>query len=76
MTTPERVQACYLHSCLRYLLRDYMTNESLRQRFGVTAGKIATISRIITAAKKAGFIVLADESQGNKYARYIPHWGR
>jgi predicted HTH transcriptional regulator len=76
MTTPERVQACYLHACLRYLLRDYMTNESLRQRFGVSKEKIATISRIIAAAKKAGFIVPADEAQGNKYARYIPHWGR
>lgn len=76
MTTQERVQACYLHACLRYLLHDYMTNESLRERFGVTADKIAAISRIISAAKKAGLILPADEAQGNKFARYIPHWGR
>ncbi len=76
MTTQERVQACYLHACLRYLLRDYMTNESLRERFGVTSARIAAISRIIASAKKAGLIHPADETQGNKFARYIPHWGR
>jgi ATP-dependent DNA helicase RecG len=76
MTTQERVQACYLHACLRYLLRDYMTNESLRERFGVTSARIAAISRIIASAKKADLIHPADETQGNKYARYIPHWGR
>ena len=76
MTTPERVQACYLHACLRYLLHDYMTNESLRERFGVTSEKIAAMSRIIAATKKAGLIHPADESQGHKFARYIPHWGR
>lgn len=76
MSTPERVQACYLHGCLRYMLRDYMTNESLRERFGVSTDKSYTVSRIIAAAKKAGLIVPADEGQGNKYARYIPHWGR
>ena len=76
MTTQERVHACYLHACLRYMLRDYMTNESLRQRFGVTSEKIATVSRIIASTKKANLIHPADEAQGHKYARYIPHWGR
>lgn len=76
MTTQERVQACYLHACLRYLFRDYMTNESLRERFGIDSEKSYTVSRIIAATKKAGLIHPADEAQGNKFARYIPHWGR
>jgi len=76
MTTQERVQACYLHACLRYMLRDYMTNESLRNRFGLQADKSYTVSRIIAATKKAGLIHPADETQSNKFARYIPHWGR
>ncbi len=76
MTTQERVQACYLHACLRYLLRDYMTNESLRERFGVTSEKIAAISRVIASAKKVGVILPADDAQGHKFARYVPHWGR
>lgn len=76
MITQERVEACYLHACLRYLLRDYMTNESLRERFGVTTEKIAAISRIISATKKAGLILPAHEAQGNKFARYVPHWAK
>jgi predicted HTH transcriptional regulator len=57
------------------MLRDYMTNESLRERFGVTSEKIAAISRIISSAKKSGLIHPAEASQGHKFARYIPHWG-
>ena len=53
-----------------------MTNESLRERFGLVAEKSYTVSRIIASARKAGMIHPADETQGNKYARYIPHWGR
>lgn len=74
MTTPERAYACYLHACLHYLLPDYMTNESLLERFGLPPEKIAAASRVITAAKKQGLILPADKSQGNKFARYIPHW--
>jgi hypothetical protein len=53
-----------------------MTNETLRERFGLTADKISTISRIISSAKKAALILPADEAQWNKFARYIPHWAR
>jgi ATP-dependent DNA helicase RecG len=74
MTAQERVQACYLHACLRYLMHDYMTNESLRQRFGLSAEKSATISKIFTAAKKNGLIAPAESNQSMKFARYLPHW--
>ena len=74
MTSTERIHACYLHACLRYLMHDYMTNESLRERFGLTDEKIARASRIISAAKERGLIVPAEIGQSNKYARYIPHW--
>ncbi len=74
MTTQERVQACYLHACLRYLLRDYMTNESLRERFGLPAEKSAIVSKIFTAAKRNGLIAHAEANQSMKFARYLPHW--
>jgi ATP-dependent DNA helicase RecG len=74
MTSPERVQACYLHACLRYLLRDYMTNESLRERFGLSTEKSASISKIFTAARKKGLIAPAEPNQSPKFARYLPHW--
>jgi predicted HTH transcriptional regulator len=74
MTGTERIHACYLHACLRYLMHDYMSNESLRERFGLSAELIARASRIIAATRKAGLIVAAEDGQSNKYARYIPHW--
>lgn len=74
MTSTERVHACYLHACLRYLMHDYMTNESLRKRFGLENDKIARASRIISTAKEKGLILPADPNQSNKFARYIPHW--
>jgi len=74
MTGTERVHACYLHACLRYLMHDYMTNESLRERFGLPIEKSATISKIFTVAKKKELIVPAETNQSMKFARYLPHW--
>lgn len=74
MTTTERVHACYMHACLRYYMRDYMTNESLRERFGLPRDKSSTISKIFTAAKKKGLVVAAETEQSQKFARYVPHW--
>lgn len=34
MTREDRVRACYLHACLRYVNRDYMTNATLRSGLG------------------------------------------
>ena len=74
MTSTERIHACYLHACLRYLMHDYMTNESLRKRFGLPDDKIARASRIISAIREKRLIVPAEIGQSNKFARYIPHW--
>lgn len=74
MTTTERVHACYLHACLRYLMHDYMTNESLRERLGLPPAKSYAVSRIIAAAKKKKLIAPAESGQSNKFARYLPIW--
>ena len=74
MTSTERIHACYLHACLRYLMHDYLTNESLRKRFGLPDDKIARASRIISATREKRLIVPAEIGQSNKFARYIPHW--
>lgn len=43
----ERVRACYLHSCLKYAERSYLTNSSLRERFGLDQESNALASRYI-----------------------------
>ena len=75
MTKTDRIRACYQHCCLMYVSNQRMSNQSLRERFGVPEAKAATISLVIGAAKDAG-LVKADESEtaSSRYARYLPFW--
>ena len=71
----DRVRATYQHCCLRYLQNDRMTNQSLRDRFGIPRKAAATVSRVIKAAMRCGEIKLGDHSQaspGDRY--YVPFW--
>jgi ATP-dependent DNA helicase RecG len=74
MDKADRVRACYLHACLRYVSRDYMTNTSLRERFGIEPHNSATASRYIKEAVEQGMIRPFDELAGRKYMKYVPHW--
>ena len=74
MDRNDRVRACYLHACLRYVERNPMTNSSLRQRFGIKEQNSAVASRIIRDALEDGWIKPYDPDQGKKYARYLPRW--
>lgn len=75
MSKSDRIRACYQHCCLMYVSNQRMSNQSLRERFGVPESKAATVSLVIGAAKDAG-LVKADESETNstRYARYLPFW--
>jgi ATP-dependent DNA helicase RecG len=74
MDRTDRVRACYLHACLRYVERDQLTNSSLRERFGIEPKNSAIVSRIIADALTEGMIKPYDPAQGKKYARYVPFW--
>lgn len=74
MTREDRVRACYLHACLRYVNRDYMTNATLRQRFGIDPKNSATASRFIKEALEEGAIRLYDEKAALKFRKYVPIW--
>ena len=76
MDRNDRIRACYQHCCLRYVMNDQMTNQSLRERFKLPEHKSATVSQIISATVDAGKIKLADKTQkSTRYWRYIPFWG-
>jgi predicted HTH transcriptional regulator len=47
MYRKDRVRATYLHACLRYVQRDYPTNTSLRERFGIEKENSSMVSRVI-----------------------------
>lgn len=75
MDREDKIRACYQHCCLKYVSYDFMTNQSLRQRFRIEEKNSATVSRIIADGVNAGFIKDYDPlNKSRKYARYIPMW--
>ena len=74
MDKEDRVRATYLHACLRYVNRNFMTNMSLRERFGIQTENISMASRFLKEAMDAGFVRLHDASAGPKYRKYVPFW--
>lgn len=74
MDKADRVRACYLHGCLRYVNREYVTNTSIRERFGIEPQNTATASRLIREAVEAGALVPYDPDAAPKLMRYMPWW--
>ena len=74
MNHDDRIRACYLHACLRYVERDPMTNASLRARFGIDPQNSAMVSRVIRETLEAGLIRPFDPEQGKRHAKYVPIW--
>ena len=70
----ERMRAIYLHASLRYVRQNYMTNSSLRERFGLEAQNAAKATRIINNALEAGVIRQLDETASRKQMKYVPWW--
>lgn len=75
MSRKDRIRACYQHCCLRYVMNQKMSNQSLRERFQLTDSKAEVVSRIIQDAIKDGQIKADDpESTSKRYAKYVPFW--
>jgi len=74
MDKADRIRACYLHACLKWVLRGHMTNASLRERFGIEEKNKATASRLIREALDAGVIRLVNDEVGDKFRAYLPFW--
>jgi ATP-dependent DNA helicase RecG len=74
MDKADRIRACYLHACLKYVNREFLTNTSLRERFGLSQSNSATASRLIKDAVEARQIVPVDEDAAKKLMKYVPWW--
>ena len=75
MERTDRVRACYQHCCLRYVMGERMSNQSLRERFKLPEDRAETASRIIRECTDANLIKLDNPESGSKrYARYLPFW--
>ncbi len=74
MDKADRLRAIYLHACLRHVNREYLTNGSVRARFGIEVRNMATASRLIREAVEARLIVPYDTEAAPKLMRYMPGW--
>lgn len=74
MDKADRVRSCYLHACLKYVNREYLTNRSVRERFGIEPQNMAAASRLIKEAIDAKAIVPYDISAAPKLMKYVPWW--
>lgn len=72
MERHEKQHACYMHASLQYVSKEYLTNSSLKERFGATDS--SAISRIIKDAVESGKIKALDPDTAPRYMKYIPYW--
>ncbi len=76
MDRSDRVRACYQHCVLQWVLRQQMTNQSLRKRFKLPPGSTASVSQVIQATIEDRLIKpdpgMPEKSK--KLARYLPIW--
>ncbi len=65
----------YQHCCLRYVMNQKMTNQSLRDRFKLPEKKTESVSRVIRDAMEAEIIKLTDPTITSlRYRSYVPFW--
>ena len=76
MDRAERVWAIYLHACLKYVSREYVTNRSVRTRFGIDVKNSARASRLISESVEQGVIVPDDPMAAPRLMRYVPWWAK
>ncbi len=74
MSKADRVRACYLHACLRYVTRQPMSNSSVRERFGIAEKNASVASRLLNEAVAADSIVVEDRAVGTRARTYLPYW--
>ena len=76
MTKAERRSATYWHACLLYAQGMSMSNQTLRDRFGLSGEKkyVIAMSRLIRACCEANLLREEDEESSDKFRRYLPYW--
>ena len=70
----DKLWACYLHACIMQVQGEYLTNSSLRARFGLDQTSAASISRLIKEALLQEMIRPLDPKTAPRYMKYLPFW--
>lgn len=70
----DKLWACYLHACIKYVQGEQLTNGSLRERFGLKDSSSGSASRLIKEAVSRGLLKPLDPQTAPRYMKYIPFW--
>ena len=76
MNKQDRIWVTYLHASLKYIQNEFMTNTSLRERFGIEVKNRSMVSKIINETLESGKIKIYDETVGTKAREYVPWWAK
>ena len=75
MDKTDKIRAVYQHACLKWVSNDFMTNQSLRERFKIEQQNHSIASRLIRDALDEKVIKEADtDNKSRKFAKYLPFW--
>ncbi len=76
MDKQDRIRATYQHCSLKFSNQEYMTNTTLRKRFGIGDKQHSKASKIISDTLDKGLIKPADpENKSTRHIKYIPFYG-
>lgn len=70
----DKIRACYMHACIKYIQGEQLTNSSFRERFGLKTSSSGSVSRIIKDSVEKGLIKPLDPETAPRYMKYIPIW--
>jgi len=75
LSKEDRVRACFQHCVIKYILKDYMTNSSFRERMNLEDNQHTISSNIIKQTIDSWLIkVLDSTNKANRYTKYVPFW--
>jgi len=74
MSSEDRIWACYMHACIKFVQGEQINNQSVRERFGLKTSSSASISRLLQATAEKKLIKPVDANAAPRYMRYIPIW--
>ncbi len=73
LSSQDKIWACYMHACIQYIQGEFLTNSSLRKRFGLEEKSSASVSRLIKESCEKEIIKKLEET-APRHTKYIPWW--
>lgn len=73
LSLDDKLWACYMHACIKYIQSEFLTNSSLRERFGLEVSSSASVSRLIKDACERKYIKKLEDT-APKHMKYVPIW--